>query len=270
MKLSIEIDTDSMSYAEREVCAKQLRSIAETVDTVPARVREVAETPYYAAESTGPETKPPDRKTFSRGLSVPHQADDLQRDIEDAYTEWRKKYGREFLIVSAPFYTEDQGSDEPVSTVHIAVEHFEGGELTPERKFLAKRGPTANPSEDEEQREATARAVDEAGIRQRTIADLIERVDKLEKEQTGFVRTLDSRMRERAESLLEEIRGVKSRLANVETTTATQGEKLRKLEPPDNLSVRVDRLEIFSEAHEKKLNKLDPPERTKTQGFTGA
>ena len=61
MRVTVNIDVDTALAAkeDRVDTAKQLRALADIVDPYPKRVREVAETPYYAGESEGPEGKTP-------------------------------------------------------------------------------------------------------------------------------------------------------------------------------------------------------------------
>ena len=113
MRITIKIDTEVMGPSQLDEESKRLRGLADLIDPIPKRAREVAEAPYHAPEEGNDES--------------PLQT--LQREVEAAAKGWREKYLREFLIVSAPHYTAAQRGEYPKSTVHVAGEHFSGTEL---------------------------------------------------------------------------------------------------------------------------------------------
>ena len=169
MNVKIAIDTESMSYDERERAAKDLRKLADIVDSMPAEYREGSETggvPLVSHKESKSEGVPlvSHKESKSEGVPLvshkrlkPHEIMDLRATISE---------------------------------------------------LIDKHNELANRVQDLE----TSKTPGSDAVRERTLADLIARIDKLEQradkqvsEHCDLSKLLDSRMRERAESLHHDI-----------------------------------------------------------------
>lgn len=97
------------------------------------------------------------------------------------------------------------------------------------------------------------------------------RVERLEKDSVELAKTLDSRNRERAESLGSEIKALESKVASLqEFATGTTVESEGFASRIGALESQLVRLSDDAARTKHRLAKLEPDNRTETQGFSGA